>query len=139
MNRRMTLKKKKLQKNSDVHVPMRTCIACRKRLPKRELVRFVLMKDDRPVLDETGKMPGRGANLCPETECLEQAISKGAFERNWKTDIDPDLWDDMRGAFSELLEKRNFRKGAKQVKYRIRKNDAETIIGDRITREPVDV
>ncbi len=47
------------------HIPMRQCIACRERRPKRELLRIVLTEAG-PVLDPTGRKPGRGAYVCPD-------------------------------------------------------------------------
>ena len=45
------------------HIPERTCVACRTKAPKWELVRFVA-RDSEIVLDEKGSLPGRGAYLC---------------------------------------------------------------------------
>lgn len=51
------------------HIPIRQCIACRERRPKRELLRIV-MTEGGPVLDPTGRRPGRGAYVCPDRpEC----------------------------------------------------------------------
>jgi predicted RNA-binding protein YlxR (DUF448 family) len=45
------------------HVPERTCVACRIKVPKGELIRFVASKGE-ILLDEKGILPGRGAYLC---------------------------------------------------------------------------
>lgn len=45
------------------HIPERTCVACRTKAPKWELVRFVV-KDREVFLDERAILPGRGAYLC---------------------------------------------------------------------------
>lgn len=51
------------------HIPIRQCIACRVRRPKHELLRVVLTQTG-PVLDPTGRKPGRGAYVCPDKpEC----------------------------------------------------------------------
>jgi predicted RNA-binding protein YlxR (DUF448 family) len=51
------------------HVPIRQCMACRLRRPKHELLRIVLTEAG-PVLDPTGRKPGRGAYVCPDKpEC----------------------------------------------------------------------
>ncbi|GIW28198.1 MAG: YlxR family protein [Meiothermus ruber] len=47
------------------HIPIRQCIACRERRPKRELLRIV-MTEEGPVLDPTGRKPGRGSYVCPD-------------------------------------------------------------------------
>lgn len=51
------------------HIPVRQCLVCRKRRPKRELLRIV-MGESGPVIDPTGRRPGRGAYVCPDSpEC----------------------------------------------------------------------
>ncbi len=51
------------------HIPERTCIVCRKKLPKKELLRFCV-KDNQIVLDKTQKEGGRGAYFC--SECISK-------------------------------------------------------------------
>jgi hypothetical protein len=52
--------------------PTRTCLGCRRRRPKRELVRLVRGADGRVGVDAAG--PGRGAYVCREPDCLERAL-----------------------------------------------------------------
>lgn len=63
------------------HEPQRQCAACRAVRPKAEMIRVACPKDGEPVIDETGKMPGRGAYLCRSAECLEKALKKGSLAR----------------------------------------------------------
>ncbi|MFN3368102.1 MAG: YlxR family protein [Thermus sp.] len=50
-------------------LPIRMCVACRRRRPKGELLRILLMPEGFR-LDPTGKLPGRGAYVCPDNpEC----------------------------------------------------------------------
>ena len=51
------------------HIPERTCIVCKKKLPKKELLRFCV-KDNQIVLDKTQKEGGRGAYFC--SECISK-------------------------------------------------------------------
>jgi len=62
-------------------VPVRTCIGCKKRKKKSSLVRFVYRPGMGIVLDERKRLPGRGAYVCPELECLDKAWKKKAFGR----------------------------------------------------------
>lgn len=57
------------------HVPLRTCIMCRQTHPKRELVRIVRTPTGGVMVDEKGKMPGRGAYICRSVECWQKALS----------------------------------------------------------------
>jgi predicted RNA-binding protein YlxR (DUF448 family) len=57
------------------HVPQRTCISCRTVRGKREFVRIVRVADDHVQADATGKKSGRGAYLCRQRECWDEALS----------------------------------------------------------------
>ena len=64
--------------------PVRTCVGCRQRAAKADLLRVVL--DDRGagrevVPDPGGRLPGRGAHLHPTADCLQQALRRRAFTR----------------------------------------------------------
>lgn len=59
------------------HVPIRTCTGCRRRAPRATLVRLAV-RDGRVVVDPDRRCPGRGAWLCRDADCLEQALRKGA-------------------------------------------------------------
>ncbi|MBX9395714.1 YlxR family protein [Streptomyces sp. TRM72054] len=60
--------------------PERTCVGCRERAAKTELLRIVAIKDA-CVLDPRGTLPGRGAYVHPVLVCLDQAIRRRAFTR----------------------------------------------------------
>ncbi|ABK53288.1 protein of unknown function DUF448 [Acidothermus cellulolyticus 11B] len=67
-------------------VPIRTCIGCRQRAAKTDLLRLVVRADDdgrsaRVVPDPRGRMPGRGAYLHPDPACLEQALRRRSLPR----------------------------------------------------------
>ena len=70
------------------HVPIRTCIACRCKRPKKEMVRWVLKGGKKLVIDLKGKETGRGANLCPSLACFDKAVKLRAFDRAWKVHLD---------------------------------------------------
>ena len=64
--------------------PVRTCVGCRRRAVKNELLRVVAddLGDGPEVIpDPRGDAPGRGAHLHPTSECLELALRRRAFPR----------------------------------------------------------
>jgi predicted RNA-binding protein YlxR (DUF448 family) len=67
--------------------PVRTCAGCRRRAPKRELVRFVSAGG---VLthDRTGRAPGRGVYTCAEPACFERARQRRAFARALRAPVE---------------------------------------------------
>ena len=69
------------------HMPQRTCVACRKIRPKRELIRIVRLPSGEIEVDERGKTSGRGAYLCPDRVCWETALTKKQLEHALKTEI----------------------------------------------------
>lgn len=58
------------------HVPQRTCISCRTVRGKREFVRIVRLTETHLEADDTGKKSGRGAYLCRQLECWDEALSQ---------------------------------------------------------------
>ncbi|MEV5913774.1 YlxR family protein [Streptomyces chartreusis] len=60
--------------------PERTCVGCRERAAKTDLLRIVAIKDE-CVPDPSGTLPGRGAYVHPALVCLDQAVRRRAFTR----------------------------------------------------------
>ncbi len=57
------------------HVPQRTCIGCRRKVPQRALVRLLVVDGELRV--SLGPGAGRGAYVCPLPECLAGAATRG--------------------------------------------------------------
>ena len=62
-------------------------MACRTVRPKRDLVRIVRTPDGRIVLDDTGRLAGRGAYVCRTAGCLTIANTKSALSRALETSV----------------------------------------------------
>lgn len=60
--------------------PVRTCVACRRRASKAELIR-VIASDGAVVVDEAHRLPGRGAYLHRDSGCVSMAARKGVLPR----------------------------------------------------------
>ena len=67
--------------NKTKKIPMRMCVGCRQMFEKRELVRVVRGDGGVAHIDLRGKLPGRGAYVCRNRECLNKAIKSKAIER----------------------------------------------------------
>lgn len=77
-------------------IPSRICVGCREPKEKRSMVRVVRTADNKICLDETGKMNGRGAYICKNTQCLQQAIQSKGLERSLKIQIPEDIINLLR-------------------------------------------
>ena len=60
--------------------PVRTCVGCRERAPRSQLLR-VVVRGSALLVDVRRVLPGRGAHLHPCVQCLQQAQKRRAFER----------------------------------------------------------
>ena len=69
------------------HAPQRTCLACRKVKPKRELVRLVRVADGSIEIDPDGKQAGRGAYLCALPACWDIGLKGDRLEHALKTKL----------------------------------------------------
>ncbi len=66
------------------HIPTRSCVACREKKTKRELIRLV-GKDGVVEIDPRGKKAGRGVYLCPFSECWEGGLKGNRLEYALRT------------------------------------------------------
>jgi hypothetical protein len=70
------------------HVPERTCVGCRGKAPKAELLRLVRSPDGVVLVDPAGSTPGRGAYVHRDRSCVDAALAKGRLGRAVRTGLD---------------------------------------------------
>jgi predicted RNA-binding protein YlxR (DUF448 family) len=85
--------------------PTRSCVACRRKRPKGELLRFVLSGDAELTPDFGALLPGRGAYLCKEKGCIESISRPEAFMRAFRLKSPPGVSGRVREYVFGLLEK----------------------------------
>ncbi len=83
-------------------VPLRQCTGCREMKPKRELIRVVRSPEGTVSLDFRGKMPGRGAYVCPQEQCLKKARKSKALERAFGVPLPPEVWEELEAQMKEV-------------------------------------
>ena len=66
---------------ADKKIPLRKCVGCGERRPKKELIRIVQESEAVFSVDLTGKKNGRGAYICRNLACLQTAQKKHLLER----------------------------------------------------------
>jgi uncharacterized protein len=69
---------------SKTRTPWRTCVVCRSTTAKRTLHRIVRSPAGTVAYDPTGKAAGRGAYLCGQPACLDQALRRRSVQRALK-------------------------------------------------------
>ena len=70
---------------------------CNTKKNKNELIRIVKDKDGNISIDKTGRANGRGAYICDNSKCLEQAIKSKRIEKSFEMKIDEKIYEDLRG------------------------------------------
>ena len=76
-------------------VPLRMCVVCREMKPKHECIRVVKV-DDEFVVDDTGKINGRGAYVCKNDQCLEKCHKTRALNRAFKHNISEEIYTTIK-------------------------------------------
>ncbi|MBR5426524.1 MAG: YlxR family protein [Clostridiales bacterium] len=71
-------------------IPMRMCVSCKERFAKKDLIRIVASADGSVQVDPTGRLPGRGAYVCHNPECMKKAVEHSQFDRGLHRKVDPD-------------------------------------------------
>ena len=82
-------------------IPLRTCVVTKEKLPKQELLRIVRTPEGNVMIDESGKMNGRGAYIKRDVQVLEQARKKKVLERHLECSIDDSVYEEIKN----VLEK----------------------------------
>jgi predicted RNA-binding protein YlxR (DUF448 family) len=68
-------------------------MGCRERKDKKAMIRVVRCTDGSVSLDFSGKLNGRGAYVCPDSECLKKAQKSKALERSLEVAIPQEVYD----------------------------------------------
>ena len=83
-------------------IPMRQCIGCEEMKPKKEMLRIIKTAEEEILLDTTGRKNGRGAYICPNSECLKKAVKGKGLERSFKMAIPKDVYEMLTKEMEEF-------------------------------------
>ncbi|HYB73993.1 MAG TPA: DUF448 domain-containing protein [Candidatus Sulfotelmatobacter sp.] len=86
------------------HVPRRTCIACRRQVSQRSLVRLVAVEG--AVRVSLGPGAGRGAYVCASPVCLAGAAAGGRVGRALRADVTMPPADRLAAMVREAAERK---------------------------------
>lgn len=66
--------------------PIRTCIICRSKSNKKNLIRLTPVKQ-RLIVDTKQNIGGRGYYICREVKCIEAGLKKKLLRKTIKDDL----------------------------------------------------
>ena len=82
-------------------IPQRTCIGCKEKKDKKELIRIVKDKDGNITLDRTGRANGRGAYICHNVDCFNKAKKSKKIEKVFETQLTEDIYNELEEMYKE--------------------------------------
>lgn len=77
-------------------IPQRTCVLTKEKLDKKDLIRIVRTPEQNVVVDETGKLNGRGAYLKKDLEVINKAQEKHILDKILNVKVDDSIFDELR-------------------------------------------
>ena len=85
--------------------PLRRCVVTRARLPKQQMIRFVVAPDHTLVPDLAARLPGRGIWLSAQGDVVEAARTRGGFARAARgpVTVPPDLLSALQAALARRI------------------------------------
>lgn len=72
-------------------IPLRICLGCQEKKPKKELIRIVRTPQGEVTVDLSGKKAGRGAYICPQSGCMKKALKGKRLEKNLQHPISEEV------------------------------------------------
>jgi len=85
-------------------IPLRTCVITKEQLPKKDLLRIVRTPEHDIVIDETGKVNGRGAYIKKDLEVLEKAKKSNILEKKLECKIEDSVYEEIRSIIEKWGE-----------------------------------
>ena len=77
-------------------IPMRSCVITGEKLPKKDLIRVVRTPEGTVIVDETGKVNGKGAYLKKDIETFEKAQKSKILNRKLEVDIPDSIYEELK-------------------------------------------
>ena len=76
-------------------IPMRSCIITGEKLPKKELIRVVRTPEGNVIVDETGKVNGRGAYLKKDIDTFNKAKKSKILNKKLEVEVPDSIYDEL--------------------------------------------
>ncbi len=82
-------------------IPMRTCVVTKEKCEKKELVRIVRTPLKEVVIDESGKLNGRGSYIKLNEEVIKKAKKNKILDRTLEVEVPDSIYEEL----FKMLEK----------------------------------
>ena len=82
-------------------IPMRTCVVTKEKCEKKELIRIVRTPLKEVVIDESGKLNGRGSYIKLNEEVIKKAKKNKILDRTLEIEVPDSIYEEL----FKMLEK----------------------------------
>lgn len=76
--------------------PIRRCIITRESLPKKELIRIVVNKNNEVFIDESKKANGRGYYIKNDLDVITKVVKNKILEKILKIEISEEVYSKLK-------------------------------------------
>lgn len=77
-------------------IPMRSCVITGEKLPKKDLIRVVRTPEGTVVVDESGRVNGKGAYLKKDLETFIKAEKSKILNRKLEVEVDSSIYEELK-------------------------------------------
>ncbi len=77
-------------------IPYRTCVITKEKFPKGELIRVVRTPEGNVVVDQTGRLNGRGAYLKRDIEVINKAQNSKLLNKYLEVEVPDSIYDELK-------------------------------------------
>lgn len=82
-------------------IPLRTCVVTREKLEKKDLIRVVRTPEGNVLIDETGKLNGRGAYLKKDIDVIKKAEKNKILNKHLEVEVKSEVFEELK----KIIEK----------------------------------
>ena len=77
-------------------IPMRSCVITGEKLPKKDLIRVVRTPEGTVVVDESGRVNGKGAYLKKDLETFIKAEKSKILNKKLEVEVDSSIYEELK-------------------------------------------
>ena len=77
-------------------IPMRSCVVTHEKLEKKDLIRVVRDTTGNVVVDQSGKLNGRGAYLKRDIEVIDKAYKSKVLDRILEVEVPESVYEELK-------------------------------------------
>ena len=82
-------------------IPQRMCLITREKFDKKDLIRVVRNKEAGVLIDDSGKVNGKGAYLKKDKEVIEKARKTNALGKALEVEIPESIYEELLNKVNE--------------------------------------